>query len=61
MRRRFGDDVRLRLVGGERRPWLRPRLFGGSLSDGFSGLPASWADDLLGAVEARVMWNRFGL
>jgi len=61
MRRRFGDSVRLRLVAG-REPWLRRRLaFRGEGADGLSLLPASWADDLLGAVEARAWWNRYGL
>ncbi len=64
MRRRFGDEVRLRLIGGER-SWFRRRLgmtgtglAGGS---GFSLLPASWADDALSAIEARALWTRFGL
>ena len=61
MRRRFGDDVRLRVVGGDR-SWLRRRLLAGG---GFEGptsiLPISWAEDLLAAVEARSLWNRFGL
>jgi len=61
MRRRFGDDVRLRVIGGER-SWLRRRLVSGSgLDDVPALLPASWADDLLAAVETRLWWNRFGL
>lgn len=62
MRRRFGDDVRLKLIGGER-SWLRRRFFSSSDLDeaGPSFLPASWAEDLLAAVEARLWWNRFGL
>lgn len=60
MRRRFGDEVRLRLVGGEP-PWWRRRLRLGGGGDGFAILPASWADDLLCAIEARALWNRFGL
>ena len=61
MRRRFGDDVRLRLVGAER-SWLRRRLLTASALDAApSLLPAHWADDLLAAVEARLWWNRFGL
>jgi serine protease SohB len=61
MRRRFGDNVRLRLVAG-RESWLRRRLaFRGEGADGLSLLPVSWADDLLGAVEARAWWNRYGL
>jgi signal peptide peptidase SppA len=64
MRRRFGDDVRLRQVGGER-SWLRRRFAGASsefLPDGLGGLlPGNWADDLLAAIEARSIWGRFGL
>jgi serine protease SohB len=63
MRRRFGDHVRLRVVGGER-SWLRRRLQAGGYSDDDarpSILPINWADDLLGAVEARALWSRFGL
>jgi len=61
MRRRFGDEVRLRLIGGER-SWLRRRLASGPLAgDAPSILPATWAEDLLAAVEARLWWNRFGL
>ncbi len=62
MRRRFGDDVRLRLVGGER-SWLRRRLGPASALDGLAPafLPTTWAEDLLAAVEARLWWNRFGL
>jgi len=61
MRRRFGDEVKLRLVTG-RESWLRRRLpFRGGEGEGLSLLPVSWADDLLGAVEARAWWNRYGL
>jgi signal peptide peptidase SppA len=64
MRRRFGDDVRLRQVGGER-SWLRRRLSAGPadfLPDGLTGLmPGTWADDLLAAIETRSLWGRFGL
>ena len=50
MRARFGDKVRLRLVGGRRPPWAR--LLGPR-----SGL----APDLLAAVEERLAWGRWGL
>ncbi len=61
MRRRFGDDVKLRLVSG-RESWLRRRLaFRGGDGDGFPLLPMNWADDLISAVEARAWWNRYGL
>ncbi|MGE5517031.1 MAG: S49 family peptidase [Bacteroidota bacterium] len=50
MRARYGDKVRLRVVGARRRPWAR--LFGPR-----SELGA----DLLAAVEERLAWNRWGL
>ncbi len=62
MRRRFGDDVKLRLVTGEVSWWRRRLPFrGGWESDGFSLLPVTWADDVIAAVEARSLWNRYGL
>lgn len=56
MRQRFGDKVRFRVFGGEV-SWLRRRL-------GLAGLErpgAGWTDDILGAIEARVLWSRYGL
>lgn len=54
MRGRFGDKVRLRPVGVEE-PWLRRNL-------GVAELPAdSLVDGLVGAVEARALWGRYGL
>jgi hypothetical protein len=53
MRARFGDKVRLRVVG-ERTGWLRRRL-------GLWAPPPQWAHDLLAAAEARALWARFGL
>jgi signal peptide peptidase SppA len=56
MRARFGEKVRLRLIGDGRR-WWRRRL----------GLPGAEVrvhelpDRLLGALEERLMWSRFGL
>lgn len=50
LRARFGDNVRLRPVGGRRAPWLRlltPR--------------GHWADDLIAAFEDRAAWARWGL
>ena len=56
LRRRFGEKVRLRAIGGER-PWLRRRLgFAAGLSP-----PAEWAPELIAALEARALWSRFGL
>lgn len=60
MRRRFGDDVRLKLIGAER-SWLRRRFASAESDIDRSLLPATWAEDLLAAAEARLWWNRFGL
>jgi signal peptide peptidase SppA len=59
MREKFGDRVRLRLIGDSRR-WWRRRL---SLPDVrlTARSPADLVDRLIGAVEERLMWNRFGL
>lgn len=54
MRGRFGDKVRLRVVG-DRRPWWRRRM----------GLAATPAATVLAAIEAsldeRALWQRYGL
>jgi signal peptide peptidase SppA len=59
----YGTRTRLVPVpaGGS---WLRRRLSLGSLAlAGGRGvsLPEDWAEDLAGAVEARALWQRFGL
>ena len=56
MRERFGDNVRLRLVGPERR-WLRRRLVQ-TQSEPPTG---AWAEALIASLEARAMWARYGL
>jgi len=48
LRRRHGDDVRIRAYGPPRKPWWR-RLRG------------EGPDALLARLEARLMWQRFGL
>jgi len=53
LRARFGDKVRLRLVGSQR-GWLMRRLR-------LAAAPDDWARDLVGAVEERALWARFGL
>jgi signal peptide peptidase SppA len=53
LRDRFGDKVRFRLVGAQR-GWLMRRLRS-------SSMPEDWARDLIGAVEERALWARFGL
>ena len=64
MRERFGEDVKFRLIGGERR--LLRRLLGRSSGLGPArrpgvAAPAGWADELIAAIEERALWGRFGL
>ncbi len=57
MRARYGDRVKLKLVGDERR-WLWRRL---GRSEEAPGAAGEWAAGLLGAIEARSLWSRYGL
>lgn len=50
MREKFGEKVRLQVVG-ERKGWLQKRF----------NLQIAWADELLDAVEMRALWGRYGL
>lgn len=66
MREKFGDKVRLKVVGGRKPFWRRgfglSGRFGGQ--SGFSdpaGLGAGLARGFLAAVEDRSLWRRFGL
>lgn len=63
MRRRFGEDVVLRVVEPERRFFARASgLFGGaSTPAGRRTQPAFLLDDALSALEARAFWARLGL
>tara|TARA_R110000868_G_scaffold91679_4_gene254054 strand:+ start:1752 stop:2627 length:876 start_codon:yes stop_codon:yes gene_type:complete len=58
MRERFGDDVKLRVVGGKKPFWRRAGL--GSQAEPV-GLGAGFATGLINALEDRSLWNRFGL
>lgn len=61
LRDRFGEEVRLRPVGGGR-GWLARRLAGRqSVPPLPSTLPAGWADELIATLEARALWARYGL
>jgi signal peptide peptidase SppA len=60
LRGRFGEKVRLRVIGRER-GWLRRRLGLGPSTAEPAALPADWAAELLAAVEMRVLWARYGL
>lgn len=57
MRQRYGDEVKLRVVGGGGMWWRR--WFGrtGQLAP----LGESWADQALAALEERSLWARYGL
>ena len=64
LRERFGDNVKIKMIS-QKRPKFAGLLglvqhFGGAGDTGDTG-GAGWADDLLGAVEARLFWSRFGL
>ncbi len=52
MRKRFGDKVQLRLIEHAQGWWQRRLPFKER---------ASWSDELLGTVERRSLWSRFGL
>jgi signal peptide peptidase SppA len=63
LRARFGDKVKMRLVGGPRSIFSRKQgvgvsgaslLSGGSLSEG-------WAEDAVATLEQRALWARYGL
>lgn len=70
MRRRYGDKVRLRVVGPARN-WLQRRLGPSSHSAPFgldsasgawgAGLGSGMAEGLLAAIEERALWGRYGL
>ena len=56
MRMRYGERVRLKLVG-EERGWLRRRFMRGE----GAGPAFEWAGGLIAAVEDRAWWSRYGL
>ncbi|MDP6068594.1 MAG: S49 family peptidase [Alphaproteobacteria bacterium] len=61
-RERFGEEVKFRQIGAERR--LLRRLLGrGNLGAArpLARAPAGWADELIAAIEDRALWGRFGL
>jgi len=55
MRARYGDKVKLKLVGVER-GWLMRRL---RLSPPHA--PADWVRETIAALEERALWARYGL
>ena len=60
LRERFGDKVRLRLIGRER-GWLRRRIGLGLPQAETAGSPTDWAAEILAAAEGRSIWARYGL
>jgi len=69
LRQRFGDRVKIKLVGG--RTSVLKRLFGRGLSgvnvqgasigDVLGDAAAAWPTKILAAIEERAFWSRFGL
>jgi len=63
LRKLYGDEIKLRVVpvgGGGLLSRLR-RIPAGSQMPDLAALPASFADDVLSALEVRALWARFGL
>lgn len=58
MRARYGEDVVLRPISMSRPWWRRGAGAGVSMGGPSAG---GWANELLGAIEARLWWNRLGL
>ena len=57
MRERYGSEVRFRLIPTGRSPWWRRRL---GVAAG-QGDPLQLVDRVVGAIEERLLWDRFGL
>ena len=60
LRERYGRKVVMRRIG-RRRGWLARRLGPGLALGGDGEDAGSLAGDLLGAIEARLWWSRYGL
>ena len=60
LRARYGEKVRLRVVG-EQQSWLRRRLHMGVKGGWAAQGAAALADAALSAVEERALWARYGL
>ena len=58
LRARYGSKVRFRVFGTESR-WLRRRLGLGSRTSAIDA--GGLVDDMIGALEARAVWARYGL
>ena len=60
MRAKLGDNVKFK-VFDERRSWLQRRFSMGALAGSGNGVGFGFADDLVAAMEERLLWNQFGL
>lgn len=58
MRQKFGDKTRFRVIQPGK-SWLQRRLGLGAAAP--QADPAAWIDGAIAAVEARILWSRFGL
>lgn len=58
LRERFGESVRMRLIGAPRSLFARRQGVGVAVG---AGLAQGWADEAIGALEQRALWARFGL
>lgn len=61
LRQRFGDAVRLRVIEPRRPWWRRSPAAIGAAADRVPDALADLPEALLGALEARALWARFGL
>ena len=61
LRKRYGEDVRIKLISGERSFLPFRRSGGGGVSALLDGRPDGLADDIVSALEARALWARYGL
>ena len=61
LREKFGDKVRMKLISQER-GLLRRRLYAAGKIDADHNIHLSdgWAAELLGSLETRAIWSRFG-
>jgi len=66
LRKRFGSKVKLPIIGGKQPFWRRMTPLSRAPGiGGVEGVEARWtrdlAEDLIGGLEARAHWSRFGL
>ncbi len=61
LRARFGDKVKMKVIGGSKPFWKRGGMMENLSAMGQSSLPETWSDDLLATLEERSLWSRLGL